>query len=526
MPADLRDWIAKLNQENLLITVNEPVDIDYTSAIAVQNSGKAVLFTRVNGYEMPLLINSISTKRMVALALGCEEDQINSTYLLRIGKGVKPKLVDTAPCKEVILKGDQVDITKLPIPFQHEFDAAPFISAPVQFARDPETGELDMGMYRMMYRKRNETSFDMTLHNKLWFFLHKTMEQNKNLEVACVVGLHGTDLLASVVKSNKVPEIEILGSLKGEPAEMVKCETIDVEVPSNSEIVLEGELLADGWKYDEGPYGEYTGAYGEVNKNPIFRVKAITHRKDAIFQSVTIGYNPGVPFTDQAMIILPMVERNAIEALVRAGIEYSKVRYISNTILVVSIKKKKEDDGIIALNSILRSVFLVKYCIVFDDDVDIFDDWVIFQALTTRTKPADDCIVLSDMQGSALDPLTGHGGITSKMGIDATISLGAEKFFFLMPKAPHMDVVMKTKVPAVARAQTFTDQDVTRLAMTIYEKLEKPKFFFDIQKEFPTANYRALLLAWGKLREKELVTRDSRELGIRFVRKPSGTETL
>jgi UbiD family decarboxylase len=524
MPPDLRDWMNVLREQNLIATVDEPIDIDYTSAVAFKNTGKATLFIHVNGYSMPLLVNSISTKRMLALALSCSEDDINQTYLEKVSKGIKPKIVSTGPCKEVILKGKDVDLSAFPIPFQHEYDCAPFISAPVQFAKDPETRITNMGMYRMMYRKKDETGFDMTLHNKLWHWLRKTMEKGEPLEVACVVGLHGTDLVASCYKSPEIPEVEILGSFKGEPAEMVKCETIDVEVPSWSEIVIEGELLPVGWVADEGPYGEYTGCYGSVNKNPIFHVKAITHRKDAIYQSVTIGYNPGVPNTDQANIMLPNFQMYGLLALKNAKIDVVKVRFVSNSVMLASIKKHKADDGRVAVQTLLGPVgpggaYGAKYNLVFDDDVNIDDDWSVFWALNYRTQPAEDVIIVSNVPGSPLDPTVGHRAITSKFGVDATLPFGHDRFEFSAPKAPFMAEVEKTTNLPLARKKNYTEQDVSRLSDSIQKMIVKqPMFFFDILKEFRSENYQAILLAWSRLREKELIIRSGEE-GRKFASK-------
>jgi UbiD family decarboxylase len=512
MSRDLRQWLDVLRKEELLVSVNEQVDIDYTSAIAYRNEGKATLFEDVNGYSMPLLINAISTRRMLALALGCDESGINDTYVRKIANPMPPKLVQTGPCKEVILKGEEVDLSKFPIPFQHEYDGAPYISAPVQFARNPETGVLNMGMYRMMYRNTRETGFDMSGLHHLRQYLQKNMESGKPLPVACAVGLHPLDMVAACIANVKSSDVEILGGLRGESARMVKCETIDVEVPAWAEIVIEGELLPLGWVGDEGPYGEFTGCYGGLNRNPIFKVKAITHRKDPLFQSVTIGYNPGVIHTDQSMIDLAGWERNVWDALKSAGIEGVAVRFISNAFLFVSIKKKDPDDGRRAVKAIANAPFLggAKYFVVLDDDVDIYDDWSALCAWNYRTQPDEDVMIFYDLPGFPLDPTIGSKRKTAIMGIDATRPAGIDQFKFTGPKPPLIaEVIGKQKPPQPTRSSTFEKGRVNILAEKIYQMLkERPMVFMEVLNAFRTENYRIILSAWGKLREQEKILRD------------------
>jgi 2,5-furandicarboxylate decarboxylase 1 len=509
---DLRHWLDTLRDEDLLAVIERPVDIDYTHAIACKNSGLATLFTNVTGYDIPLLVNSISTKRMMELALECRYEDIYEVYSNRIESARAPIRVQDSQCKQVISKGDEVDLTQLPIPLQHEFDGAPYISAAVQVARDPKTGALNLGIYRMMYRKEDEVSFDMTVRHHLWHYLHEQMDHNQPLEVACVLGLHPVDLLASVAQGPH-KDIDTLGGFREEPCALVKCETIDVEVPSWAEIVIEGELLPEGWTSDEGPFGEVTGCYSQLNKNPIFKVKAITRRADCIFQSVTIGYNPGIRSTDTTTLSEPGAIWNAQSFLEKTlGVDVVSVRFLSMGIVLVAIRKKAEDEPARVIEGLLEHRVALKYVMVFDSDVNLFDDYQVFFALNFRTNPEMDVRFVGSKVVFPLDPSKHKAGgkKASKMGIDATIPLGIDKFPFLAPRPPFFEDAPSTDSRIAERRDNLQEADVTRIYQALLKRLEVVGSigFSDILQEMKQENYRAILLAWGRLRAEGRIHRE------------------
>ena len=194
-------------------------------------------------------------------------------------------------------------------------------------AKDPITHVTNLGIYRMMFRTKSETGVDLTAPHKLRRYYQTAIDRtSKPLEVACVIGLHGIDMLSSVASSpSNVDEYETMGGFRGEPAELVRCKTIDVLVPANAEIVLECELPLSGWVADEGPYGEFTGTYGGLKRNPILKVKAVTHRRDPILQSATHGgSHPG--WTDFYLLV-PIFESQITNALMSANIDVRGLRF-------------------------------------------------------------------------------------------------------------------------------------------------------------------------------------------------------
>lgn len=507
---DLSTWMNTLRASDLLVTVNDWTDPDDVAFIAQNNSGKATLFEKVTGYDIPLLVNSISTRRMLALALECTPDEIESEYAKRIVNPIAPQHVDSAPCKEVRLLGDKADLTQFPIHLQHEHDGGVYLSAAVQFARDPNTGKLNMGMYRMMFRKKNEAGFDMTVHHHLWHYLREKMKTGKSLEVACVIGLHPLDMLAAASQT-QFSDIENLGGLRRAPVDMVRCETIDVDVPSSAHIVIEGELLPAGWVGDEGPFGEVTGSYGMFHLNPIFRVKAITRRKNSVLQSVTIGYSSGIDRTDTSVIEISTFHFLASRVLQSVGIQLVSIRRPSFGFMLVSIKKKKPGDGMLAVKTILEKIVFIKYVYVFDEDIDTSDDRAMFWALAYRTQPSQSTYILNDAPSSPLDPTISSNGRTSKLGIDATKPEGSDQFLFIPVRPPHWDQFGQgDNTRKQMRSKTYTENDIENISLEIYNFLkDHPASFYEVLEHFREKNYRGILIAWGRLREQNMIARDS-----------------
>jgi 4-hydroxy-3-polyprenylbenzoate decarboxylase len=284
-----------------------------------------------------------------------------------------------------------------------------------------------------MFRSKNEKSFDMTCtsHRQRLNAL-KAQKKGMNLPMAVVIGGPIVDKIAALTSTpNDVDDWEVLGGAYGQPANLVKCETIDLYVPANAEIVLEGELLAvEGWTHDEGPYGEFTGMYGGgLKQNPIFKVHCITHRKNAIYQHATIG--GGHPWYTDNMLQLPSVEADLFYALQKAGIDVREVRApaggLSN-IAYAKIKTIGGGDAMQALTIMLSCsrLALPKIAMVFDEDVDIWNDQAILWAMAFRYMPHRGTLVIPGGNTMTVDPSVGSDTppiSASKLGLDCTIPL-------------------------------------------------------------------------------------------------------
>jgi UbiD family decarboxylase len=302
----------------------------------------------------------------------------------------------------------------------------------------------------MMFRTLRETGIDLTAPHKLRRYYQLACDAKRPLPVACVLGLHGMDLLASVATTpEEVDEYEVMGALRRQPVELVRCRTIDVEVPADAEIVFECEMPPDGWIADEGPYGEFTGTYGGLKRNPVLRVKAITHRREPVFLSATHGgHHPG--WTDFYLLV-PLFELTITSALRAANIDVRGIRFhpgSSGMWAIVSIKQWSAGDARNALHLVLAASNqnFPKYAVVVDEDIDIFDDERVYWAMTWRTQAHEDVHVFTGMKCIPLDPSlpTEMPPVTtSKMGIDATVPVGRERLRFTVCQAPFMAEVAR-----------------------------------------------------------------------------------
>lgn len=553
MQSSLRDWILSLEENNLLARIDKEIDPRHIAAMVSQNYKKATLVENIKGYDVPILANAVSNRSMLALALGTSEDALIQSLDEKMHRLIKPRIVESAPCQEVVKIGeDNVDLTEFPIYLQHEFDGGPYISAGVLVANDPVTHVPNLGIYRMMFRTKKETGIDLTAPHKLRRYYQTAINQQENmkdtekksLEVACVIGLHGIDMLSSVATApSDIDEYEVMGGFRGEPLELVSCKTIDVLVPANAEIILECEVPLSGWIADEGPYGEFTGTYGGLKKNPTLEIKAITHRKSPILQSATHGgSHPG--WTDFYLLI-PIFESQIRNALRSANIDVRALRFhpgSSGLWLIASIKKWSEGDGKNALMLMLSASNqnFPKYAVVVDDDIDIYDDDKVYWAMTMRAQPAEDAMIFNDLKCIPLDPSlpTEMPPITtSKMGFDATRPLNRPAFRFSMCLPPFLSELKlndgthdapSAKTGTLTRAEMHlaakrkTDAEKVNLEQIqervrtvlarMVELLNSDRaYFVDILKLFPSEEYRTVLLAWSTLRSVYLanVKRDN-----------------
>jgi 2,5-furandicarboxylate decarboxylase 1 len=429
----LVDFTIAMEAAGLLVRIKDEKRVDQLPLIMEQYPKQAVLVEKITGCEFSFLANAYATHEQYAWALGCKINE-SGARIAELAKGrIKPETVTTAPCKEVILKGDDVDITRLPLFLHHDRDGHSYTNDNLVITKDPDTNVIDWGVYRSMFRTKNEKNFDMTCtsHRGRLNGL-KYQAKGQNMPVAIVLGGPILDKLAALAGvPPETPDFEVLGSFYGQAAKLVKCETSDLMVPANAEIVLEGEVMtSEGWIHDEGPYGEFTGMYGGgLKHNPRVVISCMTFRKNAIYQHATIGgKHPG--YTDN-MIQLPAVESDLFNALGQGGIDVVDVRCpaggLSN-IAYASIRPRGGGDAKQALAIMLTSSKqgLPKIAMVFNDDVDIWDDNRIAQCMAFRYMPNKDTIIIPQCNTMSTDPKIAdpdHPFYASKIGMDCTIPL-------------------------------------------------------------------------------------------------------
>ena len=298
MAQDFQSYVERIRSERPDEFVTVPYEVDPAheiTATIIKTEQEArrrpvFLFDKVKGTEFKVMSNLHASRNRLAMALGCGPREMQKKFLDAMENPIPPKEINTGPCKDVILRGGDVDMRALPQIVHHGDDGGPYITAAISFARDPETGIYNCAYNRLMITGRDTTSIHLTLGKHLWEFHQVAEARGEPLPVAFAIGVHPTIALGCLaIGSIDEDEVAIMGGLFGEPLEMVRCETVDLLVPAHAEMIIEGEILP-GATVDEGPFGEFTGYSLGAREREVVKVKAITHRKEAVFYDMNVGH--------------------------------------------------------------------------------------------------------------------------------------------------------------------------------------------------------------------------------------------
>lgn len=379
----------------------------------------AVLFHKVEGFDRPILSNIHSSFNRMAIALDTTEAQLAEVYRKREQTLIPPRFVKKGPVKELVYLEDKVDLTKLlPALWYHEKDGGVYISLGCMTMKDPEMGHTNLGIYRLMIRNKREIGvyFAQTSQS---YVIHKKHElAGKPMEVSIAIGHHPTFCIGAVANTSPgVNQYEVIGGVMGEPVELSKGEAIDIDVPAQAEIVIEG-VIQPGVQELEGPFGEFTGTYGPQTMRPVINVKAVTMRSDAIFQDALSGHT-------ENLILGYFARLNAIHNMVKHAVPTVKDIHMTlagrcRIVCYISIKKMIEGEPKNASCAAFGADPFLRYAIVVDEDVDIRNDSDVLHAIAMRVRPDKDTFIVSRSKGSPLDPTAEEGHLVSKVGIDAT----------------------------------------------------------------------------------------------------------
>jgi 4-hydroxy-3-polyprenylbenzoate decarboxylase len=460
----LREFIARLEQEGRLVRVQEPVstELEMTEIQTrlIAEGGPAVLFENPIGSngepaDMPVLVNLFGTVERVAWGMEREPEQLreigetlaflrqpeppegwrDALEMLPLAKTVmtmKPKSVRSAPCQEVVIEGDDVDLATLPIQTCWPGEPGPLITWPLVVTKGPGTSREDdynLGIYRMQVTGPN-TTYMRWLKHRGGAQHHRNWgnERPEPLPVAVVIGADPGTILAAVTPvPETLSEYQFAGLLRGAKVELVDCKTVPLKVPAEAEIVLEGHVSLTDFG-DEGPYGDHTGYYNAVEPFPVFTISAITRRKDPIYLSTYTGRPPDEPsILGEALneVFIPLLTQQFPEIvdfwLPPEGCSYR--------IAVVSIKKAYPGHAkrvMMAVWSYLRQFMYTKWVIVVDNDIDARDWKDVMWAISTRMDPARDITLVEGTPIDYLDFASPESGLGSKIGLDATNKIPPE----------------------------------------------------------------------------------------------------
>jgi UbiD family decarboxylase len=422
MAQDLRSFLDEIKRRwpDELQVVSRPVDPAYEiTALVVKLERQArrrpvLLFENVKGSRFPVLTNLHASRRRLAAAIGAPPPAMLATYLRAMECPIAPRVVSTGPVKDVVLTGERVNLYDLPQIVHHEGDAGPYVTAAISFARDPASETWNCAYNRLMIQGRDTTSIHLTLGKHLWEFSQTAEARGEALPVALVVGVHpAIGLGALAIGSIDEDERGIMGALLGEPLELVRAETSDVLVPAHAELVIEAEILP-GVRTPEGPFGEFTGYSLGERAREVVRVRAITHRRDAIFQDISVAH------LDHLLLSTVPMEANLYRAVRGMVPSVRAVRVPAPFTCYVSLEQRLPGQAKNAIMAVLGADLYMKRVVVVDHDVDVFDDRQVAWALATRCQPDRDIAVVTHARGSDLDPSTREDGYTAKWGVDAT----------------------------------------------------------------------------------------------------------
>ncbi len=414
----LRDFIEELNRRGDLISVLYPLDTKYEISTVLSEMGKkegpAILFERVKGHRLPVVGNLLGTRKRLALALGIDPEKLFEQFPKRMEKRLPPVLTRDASPKEVVKKG--IDLKKLlPVLTHYAGDSGPYITSGFSSARDPETGVIGRGLHRMEVRGKDRLGISL-LNPPLSEIYEKYKRKRRRMEIATVIGMDPLIFIASILKAPAgLDKLSIAGGIRGKAVSMVKAENVDLEIPAFAGVLIESYIDPKG-KEEDGVLGESSGYYMGFSKSPTIQVMAITLRKDAIYHAI-------VPWSLEVDNLLYLVHGlDFVPKMKREIPSIKEIRLIPGTFgahAVMSLDTENKGEIRRAL-SLALSFTNIKKVIAVNTDINIQDDQELEWAMATRFQADKDLIVMTNLRGQPIDPSSGDGFLTAKMGLDAT----------------------------------------------------------------------------------------------------------
>lgn len=449
---DLRDFIKQLEKQGELKRITVPVNpyLEMTEICdrVLKQGGPALLFEAPTGANIPVLANLFGTPRRVAMGMGAESvtelrgigellaylkepeppkgmrDAIEKIPVFKQVLNMAPKLVSSPPCQEVVRVGDEIDLGDFPIQTCWPDDAGPLITWPLVITKGPHKDRQNLGIYRQQVIGKNKVIMRWLAHRggALDFREWQQAHPGKPFPVAVALGADPATILAAVTPvPDSLSEYAFAGLLRGSKTEVAKCLSNDLQVPASAEIVLEG-FIYPGETAAEGPFGDHTGYYNEVDEFPVFTIERITQRQAPIYHSTFTGRPPDEPaILGVALneVFVPILQKQFPEIVDF----YLPPEGCSYRMAVISMKKQYAGHAkrvMLGTWSYLRQFMYTKFVIVVDDDVDVRNWQDVIWAMTTRMDPARDLTILENTPIDYLDFASPVSGLGSKVGFDAT----------------------------------------------------------------------------------------------------------
>lgn len=434
---DLREFLEKSRQCGDVIEIERPISCNIEVGKALQKcyvkNAPIVIFKNPEGKDFPMVGSVFGTRSRALRAFDADDASIVDKFIKGLESPIDPIMIEDAPCQEVVITGEDIDLNRLPIPIFNEKDGGAYITAGITVSKDPETGVTDIGHYRYMVHDKNTLGWFAQPFHRFGKNCNKARSMGmKKYEAAIVIG---TDpVLAYTCQVKQVPDdtndFSLAGGLRGEAVELVKCKTVDVEVPATAEFVIEIEIDFENLR-EEGPLGEYTGYMTPSSLKPVCKVKAITHRTNPIFQILMTGK----PVTENHIL-----KNIPFEA---SFMKYMKQRFsgITNVAItpsggvqlyvIIAMKQRYAGEARHAILSAMSSDIRPKWVIVVDPDIDVHNSAEVEWAMSYRVVPGDDIIIVKNVPSAPLDPSSTNEHKTAErlndaVEIDATMPFGKD----------------------------------------------------------------------------------------------------
>ncbi|MGI6564126.1 UbiD family decarboxylase [Methanosphaera sp.] len=400
-----------------VIEITDEVSTDYEiTSILKKHPTDTLIFTNVKDSDMNIISGICNTREKIANSINTTVDKITEN-IIEATNNPTP-IDDIKDIKEVYANNEDADLSKIPILKHYPKDKGKYITAGVVIAKDPDNGQVNASIHRMLVNGKNELGIRI-VPRQLYTYYKRAEELNKPLEIAIAIGLNPSTLLAS---TTSIPinenELEVANTFKDGKLTLVKCETVDIEAPE-CEILLEGKILPNERK-TEGPFVDLTDTYDKIRDEPVIKLTRMHYKDNPYYHAI-------LPAGNEHKLLQGLPQEPRIFNSVK-----NTLSTVQNVILteggccwlhaVVSIKKQTEGDAKNVLMAALSAHPSLKHCVIVDEDINIFDPVDVEYAIATRVKGDDDIIIIPKARGSSLDPVAQIDGTTTKIGVDATKS--------------------------------------------------------------------------------------------------------
>ena len=425
----LRKWLAEMEQCGMMKRISKEVNpIHELAAVGKKLEPQyGAFFENVAGSSIPVVAGVVTSRDAMAQSMGISYEELLKRFNHALNNPTPCKILDKEDgpfaIKENILVGDDVDLGILPACLHHEKDSSRYITAALCIAKDPETGIRNVAIHRHEVKDRNHLgALLLPRHTNQMYAKAEAM--GKPLEIALAIGVHPALLLSSQATTQLgVDEFEIGGTLLGEPIELVKCETVDLEVPVESEIVIEAKILP-AVREPEGPFGEYPKTYGPKAPRHVIEVTAITFRNNPIYHTV-------IPATMEHLLLGGVSREATMMNVIRQATPNVKKVHLTPASgcryhVVIQLDQKHEGEAKNAMFAAFTSSTEVKHVVVVDTDIDPYDMQDVEWAIANRVQADRDIFIIPNAMGNKLDP-SSRGGASDKMGVDATIPMSDKR---------------------------------------------------------------------------------------------------